>query len=134
MDKYLQLQLDAEKALATLIGWLDVEIIGDRVSGHPAHFGFSMPREAKCNVEQWTRNWNACGRLMVEHGCYPEEHSIGNAIRVNHTTVPNGNKMGVCVLYKDHPTKDDAVRFAIVYAITRKIEFAKLLVDTKEGE
>lgn len=105
MGKYLE----AEKILASLLGWT---FIPDR---------FDTEREINADGEwqahpRWTRNSAAAYALMVEHGCYPWE-STQEPMEGWICVGGNGYaKIG------DHPDKDTAVRYAIVKAVIAKLE------------
>lgn len=106
-----------EIQLATALGWknvfqLNTDAIGD--------FGGVYFREP---VPQWTRDWRACGPLMVEHGVYPAEtmpFSDPGRIMVNShgvNLIP-----GVIEWVEHHKDRDTAVRVAICRAVLAKLK------------
>lgn len=101
MDKYIE----AELRLAGMLGWKNIrsaefkpdQLIG-RVDGDKEY------------VPAWTSDNGAAFALMVEHSCYPKEHAFG--IECD----------GIKVVISNHPTKEIAVRYAIVMAVIAKLE------------
>lgn len=115
MDKYLE----AEKRLAELIGWSQVEFDTFRAGALTG----MLPDKSSFGeiVPQWTRDWNACGPLMVEHGLYPEVYTDAGLEFV-------WIKRSFCkvnVPVSEHPDKDTAVRYAIVQAVIAKLEWQR---------
>lgn len=109
MDKYIE----AEKKLAELLGWSKVKI-GGAVDGSnvPNMWLSGVPSGGteRVLIPLWTRDNAAAFALMVEHFCYPNEHEFG--IECN----------GITADVSNHPTKESAVRYAIVMAVIAKLE------------
>ena len=68
-------------------------------------------------LPQWTRDWNACAALMVEHDLslvYLKEpgHAHSSSVIIG----------PVEVMFADHPDKEQAVRYAVVKAVACKLE------------
>lgn len=104
MDIYIA----AEHRLATLLGWVR----------QPEGHWHSKTAPISWYVPQWARDWSACGQLMVAHGCYPKEIWLSSVIEIRCPGWPEGFRVRV----KDHPTKDAAIRYAIVMAVIDKLE------------
>lgn len=106
MDKYIE----AEKRLAELLGWHSIDVVSN---GNM--WGDKTPKKnvtyVGIRVPQWTRDWAACGSLMVEH----EISVLQSPVGVSTTGVGYVN-------FNDHPDKDAAVRYAIVMAVIQKLE------------
>ncbi len=72
-------------------------------------------------LPKWTRDWKACGPLIAEYELVigyrdlPDD-SHGKAIHIGSTTV---------VHFSDHPSKDQALRYAIVKAAIAHLEHAR---------
>jgi hypothetical protein len=71
-------------------------------------------------LPQWTRDWNACGPLMVKYDITP--HYESEAGQVHSSSVTIGK---IVVHFSDHPTRDQAVRYAIVKAVIFLLEHPK---------
>jgi hypothetical protein len=71
-------------------------------------------------LPQWTRDWSACGTLMTAYDLtivYSKEPGHGQS-----SSVMIG---GIVVHFADHPSKDQAVRYAIVKAAISLVEHGK---------
>jgi hypothetical protein len=69
-------------------------------------------------LPQWTRDWHACGPLMVAHGIsvHFEPGPAGeSAVRIGSTVVR----------FADHPTPDRALMFGIVKELICVLEHGK---------
>ena len=76
-----------------------------------------------CDSKAWCHDWNACGPLMVEHGCWPS-NSIGWGAPYIIVRDANGNEIDSDDS-RNHPDSDTAVRFCIVTALIVKLESQK---------
>lgn len=68
-------------------------------------------------LPKWTRDWSACGPLMVEY-----------RIPVSYTTDEHGTAVvagPIVVHVADHPSADKAMMFAIVRAVIHQLEHDK---------
>ena len=71
-------------------------------------------------LPQWTRDWRACGPLMIEYGItviYGGEPGAGGTARMGATTVH----------FADHPTRDRAVMYGIVKELIFLLEHGKTI-------
>ena len=67
-------------------------------------------------LPQWTRDWRACGPLMVAHGiALSFEPGDASQVRTGSTVVH----------FADHPTPDRAVMFGIVKELSVLLEHGK---------
>jgi hypothetical protein len=76
----------------------------------------TVVRDGQYATPHWTRDWSACGPLMVEHECYPDTPGDGSIF------------CGVPPVYaevSDHPSKEFAVMYATVCAVIAKLEATK---------
>ncbi|OGB25574.1 MAG: aminoacyl-tRNA synthetase [Burkholderiales bacterium RIFCSPLOWO2_02_FULL_57_36] len=71
-------------------------------------------------LPQWTRDWNACGPLMTKYEI--TLHYESEAGQVHGSAVTIGK---IVVHFSDHPTKDQAVRYAVVKAVIFLLEHPK---------
>jgi hypothetical protein len=69
-------------------------------------------------VPDWCGSWDACGPLMVEHRCFPE---LGLLDRNIVYVLRDGRPVGH-LLVSEFPSRDYAVRVAIVYAIIGRLK------------
>lgn len=102
--------------LATLLGWTSIVSAGGGVLlGTPP--GGAPSSRGQAQVPDWCGSWDACGPLMVEHACFPKlgllERGVVYVIR---NDVPVGS-----LAVADFPSKDHAVRTAIVYSIIGRL-------------
>jgi hypothetical protein len=72
-------------------------------------------------LPQWTRDWLACGRLMTEYDITVTYHKEPGELQSSSATVGP-----IHVHFSDHPTKEQAVRYAIVKAVTHLLEHARV--------
>lgn len=112
MDKYLE----AQKRLAELRGWTNIEDAGGALVGTPPDGAHASRGQAM--VPQWCSDWNACGPLMVEYGCYPSEEPDA-LFGVPRIWVDAASYSAPIA---DHPSRDVAVMHSIVLAVTAKID------------
>jgi hypothetical protein len=69
-------------------------------------------------LPQWTRDWRACGPLMVAHGMSVSfESGDASQVRIGSTVVH----------FADHPTPDRAVMFGMVKELIYLLEHGKLV-------
>jgi hypothetical protein len=110
--------LEAEKRLAQLRGYKEIfRLKVDGVEHGGLHYNKSTFTGAE-KVPRWCREWEACGPLMVEYGCYPTENGTGSVIVL-------GPKHQGCIysdLISNHPDKETAVRYVIVMAVIAILE------------
>jgi sugar phosphate isomerase/epimerase len=67
-------------------------------------------------LPQWTRDWRACGPLMVAHGISVAfEPGDGSQVRIGSTVVH----------FADHPTPDRAVMFGMVKELIFLLEHGR---------
>jgi hypothetical protein len=71
-------------------------------------------------LPKWTRDWNACGPLMVEYDIALSYGKDAGAAQCSFVTIAS-----MVVQFSDHPTKDRAVMYAIVKAVIFFLEHAK---------
>lgn len=105
-----QTRIDMEKRLAELLGWTIEPFKGDRIWRCPDGTRFRLP-------PKWTIDWSACGPLMVEHGCWPQQHD-------GYITVRWDGPGQVSEPISAHPSKSYAVMYAVVRAAITKLEQA----------
>lgn len=63
-------EIAAEHRLAGLLGWTNLFIAGGSLIGTPPSGAPQCRGQAA--VPRWTRDWKACGPLLVEHNVWPE--------------------------------------------------------------
>lgn len=71
-------------------------------------------------LPKWTRSWQACGPLISEYmltiSCRDDaDDKHGGAVQVG----------SACIHFCDHPTRDQAIRYAIVKAVIARLESNK---------
>ena len=71
-------------------------------------------------LPKWTRDWKACGPLMAE---YEIALGYGREAGAAHSSYVTAGTM--VVQFSDHPSRDRAVMYAIVKAVTFILEHAK---------
>lgn len=117
MDKYLE----AEKRLAELLGW---RYKAPKRIG--VFSGWLDPNDAAhSHPPQWCRDWTACGPLIVEYNLSPEFDNKHGCVSIEYHERAYNDYHGyyrVHEHYANHPTKDTAVRYAIVQAVIAKLE------------
>lgn len=109
--------LQAEKHLAELRGWTNLVDAGNALIGTPLHGGI----RGQAAVPRWTREWTACAPLMVEMGVYPID---GTDHGTAYIWVYKNLKCLAQVKVAEHPSKEAAVRFAIVMAAIATFELS----------
>lgn len=104
--------------LATLLGWTSLFAIGGALLGTPPA-GLPSSR-GQALVPDWCGGWAAAGALIGAHGIDLEWVNGDTAV----TALVN-----TCQMYEkfteqlaDHATPDDAVRLAVVRAVTAMLE------------
>jgi hypothetical protein len=72
--------LEVEIRLAMLLGWTNLYIMGESLIGTPPA-GAPQCR-GQAIVPRWTRDWAACGPLLVENNVWPEcsERDSGDVV------------------------------------------------------
>jgi hypothetical protein len=106
MNNTLQL---LDERLAELLGWEGLHTyMGDLLGYSKTNSILEVPR--------WTADNGACFELMVEHSLEIIQYVDGVSAR---------NRYPSSEMYTDHPTKEEAVRVAIVKAVITKLEAAQ---------
>lgn len=110
----------ANLALATLLGWTDIfSVGGGALLGTPP--GDQPSCRGQAAVPDWCGSWDACGPLMVEHACFPKLSLLERGMVY---VLRNGLPAGSLVI-ADFPSRDHAVRTAIVYSIIGRLRARK---------
>lgn len=107
-EAYFRSCVAQERHLAQLLGFHNVEEFYES-AGTLWHDAKPLPK--------WTREWQACGPLIAKHAlaivyCDDASDVHGCAVKVEATKVH----------LSDHPTPDQALRYAIVKAVITKLE------------
>lgn len=76
--------------------------------------------ENRVALPKWTRDWTACGRLMVEHELTPVYHKEQGEAHSSSVSVGP-----ITVHFFDHPNRERAVMCAIVKAVIHRLEHDK---------
>lgn len=106
----------AEKKLAKLLGWTNIQLSSGVLMGSPKERPFTLTF-----IPQWTREWEACVPLIGEYGLrfQSDEYKVSAYF---------GNDQectSAFAFFKLHPTKDDAIMFALVQAMIAKLKAEK---------
>lgn len=110
-EEYFRSCVAKERHLAQLLGHHNIE---------ECYESAGTLWEGTKKLPKWTRDWKACGPLMVE---YSITLSYGQEIVAVHSSlVAIGS---IAVQFSDHPTRDRAVMYAIVKAVIFILEHAK---------
>jgi hypothetical protein len=112
-------RIAAERELAELLGWTNVKYNLETTS--PTGFGKPPNELWNCALPKWTRDWSACGPLIGEYGLQVE------AADDDYIVVKYAPRNCAFLRFpiNDHPTKDDAIRYAIVQAVIAKLKAEK---------
>jgi hypothetical protein len=95
-----------DKELGEALGWTNLRPI--KFMGEPCGYGGLHPlKMAESALPTWTRQWEACGPLMVEFGCWPSSPSMSDSVRVREQLE----------YFDKHKDRDTAVRVAICRAV-----------------
>lgn len=115
MDKYLE----AEKRLASLLGYTDINVVGISIFGFHKErtAGLHWPSTERFYIPHWCRDNAAAFVLMVQHECYPTEDKHHDGV-----SVADDDTWGNFQFWQEHPDKETAVRFAIVQSVIAKLE------------
>lgn len=110
-EEYFRSCVAQERHLAQLLGCHNIEEFYESAG--------TLWEERKA-LPKWTRDWQACGPLIAEYElniAYPSnpDDPHGKAIHINKTVVH----------VTDHPSHDQALRYAIVKAVIAHIEHRK---------
>jgi hypothetical protein len=107
--------MDLEKKVGEALGYSDFR-------SHPFSDTewsvFSPSNSDKCvrdTLPMFTRSWDACGPLMVEYGCYPQDNGTGSVYFP--VLLKLFGSRSPCELIAHYPDKDTAVRAAICQAV-----------------
>jgi hypothetical protein len=103
--------IEAEKQLAVRLRWTNLFDAGGTLIGTPPDGARHSRGQAV--VPAWTRKWDACGPLMVQIGLYPIDGADHGTAYI---WVFKDLKCLAQVKAAEHPSKEAAVRFAIVSA------------------
>jgi hypothetical protein len=104
--------------LATLFGWTNLFAIGGALLGTPPA-GLPSSR-GQAFVPDWCGDWKAAGPLIGTHGIELEWVNGGAAVEALANTRQMYEKFTEQLV--DHSTPDDAVRLAVVRAVTAMLE------------
>ncbi|WP_076592602.1 aminoacyl-tRNA synthetase [Herminiimonas arsenitoxidans] len=110
-EEYFRSCVAKERHLAQLLGHHNVEEFYESAG--------SLWENTKL-LPKWTRDWQACGPLIAEYDLVIS-YDQG-------TTDPNGKAVHIgttVVHFSDHPSKCQAIRFAIVKAVIAQLEHTK---------
>ena len=105
----------ANWTLATLLGWTELCNAGGALLGRPPA-GVPESR-GQAQVPNWCGDWNACGALMVEQGVCP----VLNLLDKDVVYVQRGREPVGHLVVSEWPTRDHAVRAAIVFAVIGRL-------------
>lgn len=106
----LAVQLDAERDLASALGWSNLVNVGHALLGTPPDGGLNSRGQAM--VPMWTRDWSACGPLMVQYGVVPRYMVRREGEFVQTVLIPPVR------IKPDGLDKNAAFRLVIVYEAT----------------
>jgi len=106
----------ANFSLATLLGWSKLALAGGgAILGTPPNDAPACRGQAM--VPDWCGDWAAAGPLMVEYGAYPQFHCPDSSLmHVRHEFAPD-----TFISLRDFPSRDAAVRFAVVSIVTESL-------------
>lgn len=119
-----QERITIEKELGTLMGWKDIQIGGKRgLINIPSTMltGTMDGSNDFVFMPAWARNWSSCGPLIAEHDLMIAQDNDSVTI---FTFVRDRQECAV-EQFASHPTKDDAVLYAIVSAVYSKLKHKK---------
>jgi hypothetical protein len=107
-EEYFRSCVAKERHLAQLLGIHNIEEFYESAG--------SLWHDAK-KLPKWTRDWQACGPLIAEYGltvacCDNADDKTASIVQVGTTQVH----------FSDHPSRDQAIRYAIVKAVIAKLE------------
>lgn len=111
-EEYFRSCVAKERHLAQLLGHHNIE---------ECYESAGTLWEGTRKLPKWTRDWQACGPLMVE---YRIAISYGKEIVAVHSSFSTAG--AIAVQFSDHPTRDRAVMYAIVKAVIFILEHAKV--------
>lgn len=102
--------LTANRRLASILGWTNIVDAGDALLGSPP-WGIPSAR-GQAAIPDWAGDWNACMALAMKYriGFEPMETGVAAC--------------GVVEFYADHPCEAATARFAVVKAVTLRLEMA----------
>jgi hypothetical protein len=107
-EEYFRSCVSQERKLAYLLGSHNIEECYESAG--------TLWEETRA-LPKWTRDWQACGPLVAEYELaidyqQKEGDPNGKAIHIGHTVVH----------LSDHPSHDQALRYAIVKAVIAHLE------------
>ncbi len=110
-EEYFRSCVSQERRLAQLLGHHNVEEFYESAG--------TLWENAKA-LPRWTRDWQACGPLIAEYELvvaydHEPDDAHGPAIRIGATRVH----------FSDHPSRDHALRYAIVKAVITHLEHVR---------
>jgi hypothetical protein len=104
--------------LATFLGWTNLFALGAALLGTPP---VGLPNcRGQAAVPDWCGNWSSAGPLIGAYGIELEWVNGGAAVEALANTRQMYEKFTEQLA--DHATPDDAVRLAIVRAVTAMLE------------
>lgn len=119
-NHWITRQLHAEKQLAIALGWTNLVDVGGSLLGTPP--GGAENSRGQAAVPRWTRDWSACGPLMVALDCYPEYGGFNQMLVMG----PDFHTGPTIVAITQHQSKEHAAMFAVVQAAILKLAGAAL--------
>ena len=102
-EEYFRSCVAKERRLAQLLGRHDIEEFYEN-AGTLWEGAHALP--------QWTRDWSACGALIAEYEIPISYHPEAGAVSAG----------SVNVSFSDHPSREQAIRFAVVKAVIALLE------------
>lgn len=114
-EEYFRSCVAQERHLAYLLGHLNIE---------ECYESAGTLWENTQALPQWTRDWNACGPLMTKYDITPGYGKEAGQAHSSFVTIG-----ATVVHFGDHPSKDYAIRYAIVKAVIHWLEHAKAVAS-----
>ncbi|MDR7378994.1 hypothetical protein J2X19_003688 [Rhodoferax ferrireducens] len=107
-EEYFRSCVAKERQLAHLLGHHQIE---------ECYESAGTLWEGRDKLPQWTRQWSACGPLLVQHriGLVFGSDAAGGFVVAGHTTQH----------FADHPNPDRAVMLAVVKEVIHRLEHPK---------
>ncbi|MBI3285605.1 MAG: aminoacyl-tRNA synthetase [Burkholderiales bacterium] len=110
-EEYFRSCVARERQLAHLLGHSNIE---------ECYESAGTLWENTAPLPKWTRDWQACGPLMVAYGITLSYAQDSVSARAATTAAAPAT-----VYFSEHPSKDKAVMYAIVKAVILVLEHAK---------
>ncbi|MFJ2987240.1 aminoacyl-tRNA synthetase [Collimonas sp. NPDC087041] len=110
-EEYFRSCVAKERILAKLLGHENIEECYESAG--------TLWDNAKA-LPKWTRDWSACGPLMVQYDLspiydHPPDHAPSTRVTIG----------AIVAQFSDHPSKQQAVMYAIVKAAIHVLEYRK---------